>query len=477
MHSTVTAAVQDGTALTAQYWVRNLREPVRFFETLRALLADGCDAFIEMSPHPILLSAVEDVITDAGVDAVALPSMRRDEHERDVLLTSLGALYARGAAVRWNALWPHRGAVVALPDYPWQRQRYWLSRTIPATRGAPTAGGHASAHPLLGARLQLADPRSNAWESRLDLRRVPFAGDHRLHGAPVLAASALVEMMLAAGGQLLESGSVELSAVEFEQALYLDEGPAGTELQVHATARTGRSTAASAEYEIAIFSRNARGWSRHASAVARANAAAPICHVARPMTGDIQHADSATAYDALERAGALFGPRLRQLSAVDVSTDARAAVASLATVDGGPGASACTVEPATLDACFQIAVLSRSGVSTSAGLAMPSRIDRVRQWPGERRNARLIAHASAPNAAATDVLVAASDGATALELIGLQLRAVDDSTAGIHTGDPSTWLYEAAWEAKPLKLAPGATRAVGCCLPPVVARARRSPPS
>ena len=122
-YSTVTAGRLPGNLLHADYWYRNLREPVRFAETLADLADQGFDTFLEISPHPILLTAVEQVYEQRGQPALLLPSLHRDEDERLSLLRSLSALHVRGHAVRWEALEPG-GQCVTLPRFPWQNQRY-----------------------------------------------------------------------------------------------------------------------------------------------------------------------------------------------------------------------------------------------------------------------------------------------------------------------------------------------------------------
>jgi acyl transferase domain-containing protein len=59
IYSTVTGTVSDGLAFQAAYWARNLREPVLFSAAVQRLLEDGHDIFLEISPHPILLSAMQ----------------------------------------------------------------------------------------------------------------------------------------------------------------------------------------------------------------------------------------------------------------------------------------------------------------------------------------------------------------------------------------------------------------------------------
>ena len=131
-YSTVSAEVRRGGELGPDYWVRNLRDPVRFYDAVRLLLAAQFDAFVEISPHPILVPPVEDAIAEAGADALGIASLRRDQPERTELLQGLARLYERGAQVDWTRLWPERAPVTVLPTYPWQRERYWLDDLKPS---------------------------------------------------------------------------------------------------------------------------------------------------------------------------------------------------------------------------------------------------------------------------------------------------------------------------------------------------------
>ena len=145
MYSTVTGEPIDGRELDAEYWMRNLRETVQFSSAVHRASRTAPRRFVEISPHPILLPAVEQ--SEAGGHRAArLPSMRRQEAERAVMLESLGALYARGYPVEWARL--TRGACVSLPAYPWQRERFWYPI---AEGGKPARHPHGRASAPRGA--------------------------------------------------------------------------------------------------------------------------------------------------------------------------------------------------------------------------------------------------------------------------------------------------------------------------------------
>lgn len=139
MISTVTGEVCDGPELDAGYWMRNLRQPVLFWGALRRLVEErGLTCFLELSPHPALLTAVESGLQHLGRNGAALPSLRRDQPALPELLTSLGTLYERGYPVEWTRLHPEGGRCVPLPRYPWQRERYWADVPPIPFGSAPT---------------------------------------------------------------------------------------------------------------------------------------------------------------------------------------------------------------------------------------------------------------------------------------------------------------------------------------------------
>jgi acyl transferase domain-containing protein/surfactin synthase thioesterase subunit len=120
MRSTVSAAEIEGPELQPSYWADNLRQPVRFSEVVQELAQGDRALFIEMSPHPILTAAIEEM------GGTAAGSMRRDRDEWTSMMESLGALWSRGQVVDWKRIFPADTARVDLPTYAWQWRRWWF---------------------------------------------------------------------------------------------------------------------------------------------------------------------------------------------------------------------------------------------------------------------------------------------------------------------------------------------------------------
>jgi acyl transferase domain-containing protein len=225
MYSTVTGQPIDGLVLGADYWGRNLREPVLFSVAMEQLLADGYTAFLEMSPHIVLSRPIQDCLRHANSKGVVIPSLKRGEEGYDTILGSAGALYIQGFPVDWEKLNPPGGQFVQLPSYPWQGERYWIE-----TSG--TGGGQSQLrsrvqnrhYPILGQCLDSAvHSETHFWEMELDTDSLPYVADHRIQGLVVLPAAAYVDIALSAAEETFGSGSHSLEKVTFKRALVLPE--------------------------------------------------------------------------------------------------------------------------------------------------------------------------------------------------------------------------------------------------------------
>jgi phthiocerol/phenolphthiocerol synthesis type-I polyketide synthase C len=125
LHSTVTGARAAGKSLDAEYWWRNVREPVKFEPAVRGMVEAGINIFVEIGPHGVLRSYIQECLADAGVEGrVIATGARNDDAPRRIYSAASQALIA-GAQVNWQSLLPWQGRFLALPNYPWQRERHW----------------------------------------------------------------------------------------------------------------------------------------------------------------------------------------------------------------------------------------------------------------------------------------------------------------------------------------------------------------
>nr|WP_103348677.1 type I polyketide synthase [Amycolatopsis sp. CA-128772] len=143
---------------TADYWVRHVREAVRFADGVRALEAEGVTTFLELGPDGVLSAMVRETLGDG---CVAVPALRRDRSEERALLTALSTAHVHGAEVAWAPFFPG-AARVDLPTYAFQRSRYWLDMVLPETV-EPEAGDAPEAEPITGRLAAVAAADRPAW--------------------------------------------------------------------------------------------------------------------------------------------------------------------------------------------------------------------------------------------------------------------------------------------------------------------------
>ncbi|MFE2618391.1 type I polyketide synthase, partial [Micromonospora chalcea] len=145
--SNVTGALADVDEIRSpDYWVRHVREAVRFADGVAALRAAGVDTFLEIGPRSVLTAMTRDVLSgrepadaDDDTPVVAVPALRADRPESRALLAGLSELHVNGTPVDWAALYAGAGATpVALPTYAFQRQRYWPEQ-MPASATGPVS--------------------------------------------------------------------------------------------------------------------------------------------------------------------------------------------------------------------------------------------------------------------------------------------------------------------------------------------------
>ncbi|MEV0850686.1 SDR family NAD(P)-dependent oxidoreductase, partial [Streptomyces sp. NPDC049954] len=314
-YSTVTGGVLDTSGLDAGYWYRNLRQTVRFAETVDALLADGFRLFVESSAHPVLTMGVEQTAEAHDTAVTAVGSLRRGEGGVERFLTSAAEAFVGGAAVDWATLFEGTGARrVELPTYAFQHQRYWIEPSAAVRGDVSSAGLSAADHPLLGAAVTLPATGGALLTGRLSLRTHPWLVEHAVHGTPLLPAAAFVELALRAGDAV---GCDHVEELALEAPLPLPEqGAVQVQLTVGGPDENG---ARSLEMYARIEADSDQPWTRHASAVLVSGGAGVVGvgEALRVWPPEGAHVvDLGGFYERLADSGVSYGPAFRGLAGV-----------------------------------------------------------------------------------------------------------------------------------------------------------------
>jgi acyl transferase domain-containing protein len=225
--------VRAGETLDATYWRRQTREAVQFARGMQALAEHGYEVFLELGPTSTLLNMGRQALKEET--GTWLPSLQKDQDDWETLLHAVGTLYVKGAKVDWSSFERGRGILydalprrVALPTYPFERERCWIETTegsrreVGIIKDAPTLP--SKRHPLLDAHTELAHPTgSHVWETAFDKHSRPYLNDHRVEGVMALPVSVYLEMAQAAAREALGAGPYVLTEIELKKLLLVPE--------------------------------------------------------------------------------------------------------------------------------------------------------------------------------------------------------------------------------------------------------------
>ncbi len=448
IYSTVTASAASGPVFDADYWVRNLRQPVQFGPAVAALIGRGHDLFLEVSPHPVLTPSLELLIRQSGRAGAALASLRRELPERRQLLETLGLLYAQRCEPDWFGIYPLPGALVALPAYPWQRERCWSEP--PAAALLPQPGG---VHPLLGQHLAPAGAAEHEyWELDFGPPTLPYLRDHRVLGRAVLPAAAALEQALAAGRAWLDTDALELEQVAFQQMLaFAPEELRRVQLALTAQAPDAR--------QFELFSRalpaDGQPWTAHVTGTLRRGR--PVEQPARDLDElrarcpDQQEASE--LYRSLAARGLEYGPDFQGLASV-MSADGLA-LARLVPTPAVRAGRGYLLHPALLDACFQALGAVLAGQGTAQQTVLPVALRRLRLYRTPQTDQPLWVVATRADEPLTgDLALCDEAGRVLLEVEGLRVQALEDGRAQRPDEHGADWFYRVVWEPAQRPAAP-----------------------
>ncbi|GAA2131038.1 type I polyketide synthase [Actinomadura napierensis] len=197
--SNLTGAVASVAELgSADYWVRHVRQAVRFADGIRCLEDAGVTRFAEVGPDGVLTAMAQECVRSES--ALLLALQQRERSEAATLQSGVGRLYSSGVPVNLEAIFQgQRARRVDLPTYAFEHRRYWLPERQPGEDPAAMGLGSVD-HPLLGAAVALPGSGGVVATGRLTRDAHPWLTQHDVLGTAVVPPSALVDLALHAGG-------------------------------------------------------------------------------------------------------------------------------------------------------------------------------------------------------------------------------------------------------------------------------------
>ncbi|MGW7064433.1 type I polyketide synthase [Streptomyces sp. NPDC054904] len=462
--SNLTGALVSDEMGTADFWVRHVREGVRFLDGVRALEAAGVTTYLELGPDGVLSSLAQDCLAQeptaqdtvpqgsVSPDPVLVPVLRKGRPEAEALVTALAGAHVHGVGVDWAAYYAGTGARrVDLPTYAFQRQRYWPALSYLRLGDVEAFGLDDTAHPLLTAAIALPESDGMVFAGRLSLSTHPWLADHAILGSVLLPGTAFVELATRAGDQL---GCDHLEELTLEAPLVLPER-GGVQLRVRVGAADGAGRRPLALHSRAEGLAAEEPWTRHAAGV--------LAEAGRPAAGFDLTAwppPGATEvpldgrYDALDGIGFAYGPTFRGLRTAWQHDDAVYAEVTLP--DGATDQAArFGLHPALLDAALHAIGLGGLGADDGRG-RLPFAWSGVSLYAGGANALRVRLTPAGAEGVRLEIADAGGTPVATVESLGLRPVTADQLRAARATYHES--VFRRQWTALTGLADPDATR-------------------
>jgi len=445
--SNLTGRVAGPEIATADYWVRHVRQAVRFAEGVRELVALGCTLLLEGGPAATLTAMARQV----DDSLIGVPSLRRGEDAQGCVLAAAGELWCRGV----EFVPPQRGRVrreLPLPTYPFRHRNYWKSVDVEHKGKTALHGLTQPDHPLLASRFGSPLLRETLFETVFSKAATPFIEDHRVFGQLVVSGASHLSLVLAAG-RAVAGAPCSLAEVLFPQALAVPEegacvvqlalAPLPAEFRLIGVDTAGRESALHARGRIALAPPSP---SRVDLAAARA-----ACTEDVPV---------AAVYALQKERHIALGPSYRWLVELRRDRKSGQAVARLAAPAGLEGAVArFGLHPGLIDSCFGTLVMAGSVDVAESFIPFGVAALHCYRVPG---NEQLVAHATVRAQDAQrllgDIRLCDAAGKPVADFIGLEGRQASRQALLRQEGAVAPAAYRIAWEALPAVARPPAGR-------------------
>ncbi|MCG8312769.1 MAG: SDR family NAD(P)-dependent oxidoreductase [Pseudomonadales bacterium] len=443
-----------------QYWLDHVREPVLFRPALQALIDDGFDAVIELGPQSHLIPLAKRFGTETKVP-LWLPSLRRSVPNRKTMADALATLYLAGCDLKPANI----KQSIALPLYPFQRQRHWYKQSSDHHLSYSQTSKVA---PLFGNALGLASSDKQYYEFYLDSVAMGWPSDHQVFDITVLPAAGFIEIGLQLADHLKsdKKHSAEkiytLKNIDFHQALTL------TEPRIIQTVVENGLDKATADLEFRIFSKAIEGntWELHATGTLLSSSdtqSATLTNKPKQMADDVRlllsNSDSTSelspelCYQRLATQGVTYGDDFRAIEKIALDKAANRVVSRLSIPDS-VNTRGYALHPVLLDAALQsIAALFLDDANIDQTYLPAAVADFTFFAPVESRSQStsdcwcLLQATPGEHWLTVDLTLFHDDGTPFAALKGLQLRPASvNQLRGVRKSD---CLYQVSYQQQP----------------------------
>lgn len=360
------------------------------------------------------------------------------------LLNTLAEHYVQGSAVDWLEFdKPYHRQKIVIPTYPFQRKNYWV-KPLTQTKGSTK---RAQGHPLLGVPIETPS-KEQIFENELDLETLPYLYDHQVYNTVIFPGAGYVEILIAAGRQLLKSENVKIENFTIQAPLSLFKDKP-IQVQLLAKPEDNQTTI------LSLYSRfeNSQEWKHHCKSqisLVKEDTTPKIDW--DTLTKTIPNAVNVSEfYTKLASQGLQYGKSFQPIQQLKKSENEVLAELSVENDIG------CICDPRLLDGCLQaLFTVFSDNNPLMKELYLPVGIDSLSLFSDIKGKVRMHGKVTNrnENAITADFEIFGSDGKILASVIGYHARKTDQ----VHfirmvegNTSVSSWSYQVTWEelAKP----------------------------